>query len=216
MKLEIQTFDYSFPTTEVPAWSPQVDRWYQLDAPAYGLAQAFSAHFLASKTDRPHFLILASAGSSGETDFQFARAEVPSPSKFVHTLPSVRAVPLMQLLQWQGPLLCFQNDPQTWVTGLETALNLCDESTPEIWVVGAHFLEESLWRTTFARLMHTGTSLDKQISPSRFLIEPSKVRKNASRAQTLDSEFWAWLKNQKAGPFELSSGWELRPMEGTV
>jgi len=208
MRLEFAQLQYSFPTPEVPSWSAKVDRWYQLDAPAYGLAQAFSRQVLPAG-HVPSMILLASAGSSSETDFLFAKADVPSPSRFVHTLPSVRAVPLMQVMGWQGPVLCFQNDPFTWLTGIEEALGLCDSTNPEIWIVGARPLDGSNWSAHFARLMHS----DNSDPSARLLIEPLKSRKNDPfKTRSTDADFWRWLETDRVpeSTFALSSEWDLR------
>lgn len=63
-----------------------------------------------------------------------------SPSKFVHTLPNIRAVPLLQVMEWAGPLICIQNDPQTPKSGVEQAL-LYLETLNTVWVIGFNAAE---------------------------------------------------------------------------
>jgi hypothetical protein len=63
-------------------------------------------------------MILASPLASNETDLQFYITGQSSPSKFIHTLPNIRASALCEYLKWKGPLLCIQNDPITLVQGL--------------------------------------------------------------------------------------------------
>ena len=139
-----------FPATETPSWAPKVERWYQLDHPAYSMAHAYSV--LASVVGpAPHLMILASPRASNDTDFAFASTGASSPSKFVHTLPNIRAVPLLQVMEWAGPLLCVQNDPSTVRSGLEQALHYlttCDR----VWVLSFdqgevvfHVLTHEIW-----------------------------------------------------------------------
>ncbi len=110
-----------FPATETPVWAPMVERWYQLDAPAYSFAQTYTQ--LKSKLGvAPDLVIVASPRASNATDRAFATSGASSPSKFVHTLPNIRAVSLLQVMNWHGPLLCLQDDPFTIRSGIDQAL----------------------------------------------------------------------------------------------
>ena len=129
--LEFRETDVSFSTTEPPTWASAVDRWYQLDAPAFALAEAWSRW---SDLPRPQFIVGASAGASNVSDKAFA--ETPRAQKFVHTLPSVRYAALCQVMRWAGPLLCVQRDPSTLVAGLAVATDF-HEAAGETWVLGA-------------------------------------------------------------------------------
>lgn len=126
-----------YPALETPSWASKSDRWYQLDQPAYSLAQAYSV--LQPKLGRaPDYLILASPGASNQTDRDFAKTGAVSPSKFVHTLANIRASSLLQVMEWAGPMLCLQNDPRTREAALMQATLLL-ESDAEIdvlWIVG--------------------------------------------------------------------------------
>jgi hypothetical protein len=136
----LNTFKYEceFPATVTPDWAPKVERWYQLDQAAYSIAQSYS--HLKAELDlggRSDLILLASPLASNATDRSFATSGASSPSKFVHTLPNVRAVPLLQVMDWAGPLLCVQNDPHTVKSALEQAL-LYFETAPDlecIWVI---------------------------------------------------------------------------------
>src|SRR4051794_13717675 len=130
-----QSYNFWFPAQMEPLWSHQVERWYQLDAYSYGLAQAYFS-WKGQLEDRPDFIILASPEASNRTDFLFAKTGGTSPSKFVHTLPNVRSSSLCQIIGWNGPLLCLQNDPYTLATGLREAADLLVSPFKRIWVLG--------------------------------------------------------------------------------
>lgn len=130
MRLEFRHCDVQFATTTPPVWAPSVDRWYQLDAPAFALAEAWTRW---SDLPAPGFIVGASMGASNGSDRAFA--EAPRAHRFVHTLPSVRYAALCQVMRWAGPILCVQRDPSTLVAGLETALDFFDGK--ECWVLGA-------------------------------------------------------------------------------
>jgi hypothetical protein len=145
ISLRFHRHSYLFPATEEPSWKHLVDRWYQLDAFAYGLADAASRW--QEKTRRPGLLILASPGASNESDFRFASTGASSPSKFVHTLPNVRASSLCQVMNWTGPLLCLQNDPHTCQTALKEAVLFSSDHCPLIWVAGVRRLSEGIYES---------------------------------------------------------------------
>ena len=126
-------FQFSFPAQVEPSWSKVVDRWYQLDAYAYGLAE-FYAQKEKELGPHPGMILLASPGASNETDYDFASTGATSPGKFVHTLPNIRVSPLCQVMNRTGPVLCIQNDPST----IETALIEGQFLVPEfkrVWVM---------------------------------------------------------------------------------
>ncbi len=143
---------YSFPVQNEPEWSSSVERWYQLDAAAYGLAQIYW-QYRSELSEQPDFLILASPGASNQTDYQFAHTGAMSPAKFVHTLPSVRGTSLLQIMNWKGPLLCLQRDPETWLMGLEEAESLLSIERRRIWVVMASCQGEQ-YKASLAELQY--------------------------------------------------------------
>ena len=98
---------------EEPAWSSQVNRWYQLDGPALALCQLFFEH----KLDFNH-LVLASPEGCNETDRDFAQTGAQRAQKFVHTLPNIRASMALQLREEPCPFICFMEGAKT----LEKAL----------------------------------------------------------------------------------------------
>ena len=137
------SFEFRFPATSPPSWAEQVERWYQLDAFAYGLPEAY-VHWQKQGLLQPNVLILASPGGSNQTDYDFAqgfkKTGVGSPSKFVHTLPNSRSTALLQVMGWSGRLICIQNDPTTIASGLELAEDLAAEGV--IWVLGVTAVTE--------------------------------------------------------------------------
>ncbi len=125
------SFKYDYPTKTQPEWAPQVERWYQLDAAAYGLTELYWRH-RAELRPLPDQIFLASPGASNLTDWQFASGP-PSPSKFVHTLPNIRSAPLLQVMKWSGRVFCIQKDPSTIVAAIHEASHVGGRS----WVVSA-------------------------------------------------------------------------------
>ena len=99
-------YDFSHPATTQPEWAPQVERWYQLDAPSYGLCDFYFQCLKGS--EMPSMIFLASPHGSLGTDRSFTQTGALSPAKFVHTLPSVRASSLCQVMDWSGHVLCVQ------------------------------------------------------------------------------------------------------------
>ena len=104
-----------FPQKNIPEWSTKVERWYQLDAYAFGLCEAF--FHLPNKDFNS--LILASPEASNETDFHFSHHSIASPQKFVHTLPNVRASVGLQAIGKKSPLICMQNSPYSMSSALK-------------------------------------------------------------------------------------------------
>lgn len=129
-----ERFPISFPTVTKPLWSGKVDRWHQLDAAAYGLAQAcFQWHQM--EVEQPSFMVLASRGASNDADRAFVESGADSPVKFVHTLPSVRSSTACQVMDWHGPMLCLQEDPSTLCVALVEAVKIVCEDVPVVWVL---------------------------------------------------------------------------------
>lgn len=138
-------FEFSFPASVAPAWQDRVERWYSLDAPAYGLAELFwreQEHL----TERPGTLFLASSGASNRTDASFARTRPPSPAKFVHTLPNTRAAALLRLMDWNGPTYCLQNDPATLETALSEGRSVVEITSLPVWVASVENIAADRYR----------------------------------------------------------------------
>lgn len=129
--VEFRELEVAFDTRTPPPWAPAVDRWYQLDAPAFALAEAGSRW---TDLPPPRLVVGASAGASNASDREFLAA--PRAHRFVHTLPSVRYAALCQVVGWAGPLLCVQRDPSTLVAGLALGADF-HEASGETWVLGA-------------------------------------------------------------------------------
>ncbi|HEX4923466.1 MAG TPA: hypothetical protein VFV50_05250 [Bdellovibrionales bacterium] len=128
------SFSFVHPVNREPTWKAKVPRWSQLDAPAYGLAEAFTVW--RDQLKRPDLILLASPGASNETDRKFTRTGASSPSLFVHTLPNIRCSPMLQVMEWSGPVLCVQNDPSTMTRGLiEAAWLVAAGEAPTVWVL---------------------------------------------------------------------------------
>ncbi len=125
-------FLYDFPSVTEPEWAPRVERWYQLDALAYGLVESWW-HWRDLGT--PSLIVAASPGASNESDRRFLAA-APSAVRFVHTLPSVRVAPLCQVMQWTGPVVCIQDGDRTLATAVEEAALLVGPEYPRVWALG--------------------------------------------------------------------------------
>ena len=119
MKVVSKEVVISYPTQEVPRWSHKVNRWNQIDALAFVVLEAYWE--LKEHLPPPHQIILDSLHCSNETDWAFVRSNATSPTKFVHTLPNIRGASLVQVMDWQGPLTCFQSS--TPEDALESAKN---------------------------------------------------------------------------------------------
>jgi hypothetical protein len=191
--------DFSFPSQEEPKWASQIDRWYQLDAYAHGLAEAYFTLSSSAQTP-PSMIILASSGASNHTDFQFARTGAMSPSKFVHTLPNVRGSSLCQIMGWKGPMLSIQNDPQTQITALREAVDLLDQSRQRIWV----------WSVSGTYTVHWfEVGVDVASAGERgFKIESAS---EAGESLT-DSAFHEWLATGNSNTFVLPGNYVMRAM----
>lgn len=120
--------------SQVPAWHLKVDRWYQLDGAAYGLVDAYFS-CLPKLLCRPDFIFLASPSASNQTDFEFVESGAISPSLFVHTLPNIRSAPLLQAMEWAGPLLCLQMGCQTLISACVEAAQMALNSQQNVWIL---------------------------------------------------------------------------------
>lgn len=129
----VDAHDYSFPVKVAPDWAANVERWYQLDGYAYGLADAAYAW---RKDPPPAVVFLASAGGSNATDSEFAKAGARSPALFVHSLPNVRSSAFCQVLNWHGPLYCIQSDPGTFAQATDEARRHYRTTGRSAWVLG--------------------------------------------------------------------------------
>jgi len=179
----LRVFDFKFPQEPEPEWSTKVDRWYQLDAPSFGLAEAI---WKWSPKSRPDLLVLASPRASNESDFAFVRTGSDRAHRFAHTLPNVRSAPFCQLLHWAGPVLCLQGDPQTWLRALDEA-RVLSPLYPTIWIVGVFGHEPIGAIGTAQSYSVVWWSLDGESLPTTeaFL---------KANAEWTDSQFLRWAK----------------------
>ena len=129
MKMHLE-FQFQFPSGEVPRWAYLVERWYQLDAEAYGLCQFFWEN-RQRLGPHPQLIFLASPCGSWPTDRAFAQN--PSPAKFVHTLPNVRASSLCQVMEWHGPIHTVQMGKESFSVAEREAERVDDAP---VWILG--------------------------------------------------------------------------------
>ncbi len=104
------------PQTDVPPWADCVPRWQQMDPVARAVADAWYARFGVGPASAPAQLVLALPAASNLADVEFAASGAFSPQKFVATLPSVVAAPVLQLTGAIIPVLCIQNGALTVAT----------------------------------------------------------------------------------------------------
>lgn len=196
MRLNYFSFEFTYPISKEPEWAAKVERWYQLDAPAYGLTELYWRN-RTSLPDSPEWIFLASPGASNPTDAQFAKSAAPSPAKFVHTLPNIRSAPLLQVMNWSGPVLCLQNGANTLLSSLAEAYEVMGKKP--VWVVGVT-LEGSVW-TAHIFVLGADGHLKIGKTPAQEL----------AKSTLHDKDWLTWLKqgNQQPEPF-VAAGLEVR------
>jgi hypothetical protein len=146
--------ELSFPAKEPPSWSAKVERWYQLDAYAYLLPEAFARWELSS---RPSSMLLACGGASNLTDHAFATSGAQSPTKFVHTLPNIRASSLLAVMGWEGTVFSLHRDPCTLAVSFSEAIRRASAGE-ECWVWSVRPPASNRWVVdlfTFGSAKHT-------------------------------------------------------------
>lgn len=198
-------YTFQFPAQIEPVWSKKVERWYQLDAYAYGLAQAYEVWKEQLKLS-PELLILASPESSNQTDLLFAQSGAMSPSKFVHTLPNVRGSSLCQVMNWNGPVLCIQSDPFTIQLAIQEGIELVDSMGTPIWILGVTRFPSTSQFEVHGFVIGT-------VGSNQF-----EIIKKENRSPQVDQYFLQWLHESNSVPsyFGLGDSYELRPvMRGT-
>lgn len=204
--------DYAFPATEPPSWAPAVERWYQLDAAAFGLPYAYE--FWRQKYDlqKPSVLVLASPDGSNQTDYDFALSlkatGVASPSKFVHTLPNSRSSALLQVMGHGAPMICLQNDPATFVAGLDFGLAQIQELRSCVWVLGVSSLESGRHRSHLFQL----TSKESVVAKAKndaFSWRQRQFDDNGKSPSVTDSQLFNWLAEASSTSLPLAKRWEL-------
>jgi hypothetical protein len=190
-------FRYQHPAKEEPEWKGKVERWYQLDPFAYGLAQAYWT-WRPRLSRPPGWIWLASPGASNETDLSFARSGAQSPAKFVHTLPSVRCSSLCQVMDWAGSVFCVQKDPYTQSHALREAVALFEQGFREpIWVLSGGRVGDSFQARAFV--------FDATLAAS----SPLKIERTChNSALQTDQALQEWL-DSKLPAFPLPGGYQL-------
>lgn len=133
MKLAYHHAKVAYPAKEPPSWAPLVERWYQLDPYAYLLPEAFTRFGLGP---RPASMLLASAGASSLTDHAFAAGGAVGPTKFVHTLPNIRASSLLSVMRWGGPVISLHRDPFTLAFAFREAIERAGDGECWVWNAG--------------------------------------------------------------------------------
>ena len=186
--------EFAFPSPEPPSWHAQVERWYQMDSASYGLCELWTK---MPDQVAPSLIFLASPSGCNEMDQQFIKSGAASPSKFVYTLPSTRSSALLQLMNWQGPLFCVQNDPSTIVSALGEAAALV-EGQQTIWIVGSQHTDQNL---AFRICLGNTGSL---------ALQPSKAE---TTDVVTDVQLLNWLKKPSSS-LNLNTGWILQTSGG--
>lgn len=100
-------------TDDVPPWADRVPRWQQMDPVARAVADAWYARFGLGEGVALGPVVLALPAASNDADVDFAASGAFSPQKFVATLPSVAAAPVLQLTGRVVPVLCIQDGART-------------------------------------------------------------------------------------------------------
>lgn len=196
--LRILRHSFEFPARAEPPWASQVERWSQLDAAAFGLAEIYDRN-RETLSRPPRWFLLASPDASNETDRQFARGGATSPSKFVHTLPNIRSSSILRLMKWSGPLLCLQKDPWTFATALSEAMTLLETEGGPVWTAGVSRGARGLEAWLFL--------LDPELEDSNFSL--TKGAPNA-KFTAQDSNLTDWLAGAPvARSYSLGEGWEI-------
>lgn len=202
----VQHLSYRFehPAREAPSWKTVVERWYQLDAFAYGLAQAYVA-WKPRFSGKPSLILLASPQASNLTDFEFARTGAQSPAKFVHTLSNIRCSSLCQVMEWAGPVLCLQKDPSTELHALREAAALLEFGHEgAIWVL-------SVFRSAGAGYQAHAFVLSRPVRmPEEAAFEIS-ITSEPARTET-DSGLHVWLEAPVTS-LRLPGSYEMRKRE---
>ncbi|WP_413575233.1 hypothetical protein ACLVWU_13110 [Bdellovibrio sp. HCB290] len=106
-----------------PAWKEKFPQWNLLNEVSYAFCEAL--HRWEYLKDRPHpdVIFLALPEGSNLSDFEFVEDGAKDPGKFIFTFPNMQASIMMQILGFNGRVLCFNNGIKT----SEFAKNECKE-----------------------------------------------------------------------------------------
>lgn len=199
------SFRFEHPAREEPSWKGIVERWYQLDAFAYGLAQAYVTWKPKLSHVQPALILLASPQASNATDFEFARTGAQSPAKFVHTLSNIRCSSLCQVMEWAGPVLCVQKDPATQLQALREAAALLESGHEgPIWVL-------SVFRADKDAPAYQAHAFVLGAKSGRADFQMSQA-KNATSCVQQDGALHAWLESPSES-LSLPGSYELTKQE---
>ena len=202
MNLEFKYFNIAIGETKnQPGWADLVERWYQLDAAAYALAESYWQIKKMLADVQPEFLILASPGASNTTDLDFHKSGMASAAKFVHTLPNVRGTSLYQAMKWHGPMLCLQKGPQTLLSAMGEAMDEFQSQPKEIWLFSVLPPSEVLFFRFSRQIQGPLTARRKE--------------KSASDAAQFDSDIIHWLRHPTTQSFKWADGRWLRELRAT-
>lgn len=158
----------AFPVTVEPEWKNQVERWYQMDGAAFALTATYWHHRPLLNVP-PEWMLLASPRASNRTDVQFAAAISPSPAKFVHTLPNIRAACVLQVMGASAQVLCLQKDPITLITALSEAMQMILNGGGPVWVLSVSELGSSFTGHIFIlsrEAQHATLKIAKRSAPT--------------------------------------------------
>lgn len=199
--LNHQVHSFGSDRTHVPNWHQSVDRWYQLDEAAYGLVDTYF-HCLSKLFSRPDFIILASPAASNHTDFEFVKSGAISPSLFVHTLPNIRSAPLLQAMEWTGPILCLQAGIRTLLSGCVEAIEMAARYEQNVWILSV-FQNRKDQQNEVHILELLGGKRSTEKKPNyEVVLTDSLAKYEASR---VDSDLIHWLcKRPDENEFDLS------------
>jgi hypothetical protein len=142
-------------------------------------------------------MIVSSPRASNATDRAFTSSGASSPSKFVHTLPNIRAVSLLQVMEWRGPLLCVQDDPQTIRHAIDLALAYfeSDAELRSVWVLS---FDDTNFQTSFFVLSR---------SP-RGSVLLERCAKELARAGGADQNWLDWVCKGAPSRFNLTDRYQ--------
>ena len=130
MKLHLYRFPFEFPFLKDPEWSSKVDRWYQLDAAAFGTTE-----LVWKMPEKPDLIFLASQDASNGSDSLFVESDATSAVRFAHTLPNVRCSPFLQAKGWNLPVYCLQYGSATFENALRNAQIILGKPYKKIWIL---------------------------------------------------------------------------------
>lgn len=120
LDLDYRLNDIQVDFGKAPAWANKIQRWSQLDAQSYAVAESTFRH-LDFFSDIDQFIILSSQGSF-QTDYLFAHGAKLSPSSFVHTLPNIRSLAFSQISGREGVMFCFSQGKHSLIKFFNEAI----------------------------------------------------------------------------------------------